>query len=246
VTKEYSVFHARGVELRRVLAWLSLSAAGCLLTSQAAFGAVYCSNPGLAIPNPGSTSDDLVIGAHLTITDLNVRIVASHTWVGDLSFSLEKVVDGGAVVPVTLMNRPGVPASLDGCGLDNVDLILDDEATNGPIENACETPLGAGGPYTPDSPLSSFDGVDIGGTWRFHVSDAFPDDAGTLSQWCLITLSALDVDGDGEFDALTDGILILRYKFDFTGAILINGAVDVMHCTRCTADAIKNYLDDLP
>jgi hypothetical protein len=44
----------------------------------------------------------------------------------------------------------------------------------------------------------------------------------------------LDIDGNGEADALTDGILILRYLFGFRGATLIDGAV-APDCTRCTA-----------
>jgi hypothetical protein len=52
----------------------------------------------------------------------------------------------------------------------------------------------------------------------------------------------LDADGDGELEALTDGILIERHLFGFTGATLIAGAVDTVHCTRCTAPAITAYL----
>ena len=37
----------------------------------------------------------------------------------------------------------------------------------------------------------------------------------------------LDVDGDGEVEPLTDGLLILRNRFGFTGATLVAGAVDV-------------------
>jgi hypothetical protein len=54
----------------------------------------------------------------------------------------------------------------------------------------------------------------------------------------------LDVDRDGEVEALTDGLLILRYLFGFTGGTLVNGAVD-NDCTRCEAGAIEAYLDSL-
>jgi hypothetical protein len=52
----------------------------------------------------------------------------------------------------------------------------------------------------------------------------------------------LDIDGNGQYDALTDGILILRYLFGFRGATLIDGAV-APDCTRCTAPEIEAYLE---
>ena len=51
----------------------------------------------------------------------------------------------------------------------------------------------------------------------------------------------LDADGDGSALALTDGLLILRRLFGFTGASLIEGAVGPS-CTRCTATAIESHL----
>ena len=53
----------------------------------------------------------------------------------------------------------------------------------------------------------------------------------------------LDVDGNGEVDPLTDGVLITRYLFGFRGASLIAGAVG-HGCSRCTAGAIESYLSD--
>ena len=35
----------------------------------------------------------------------------------------------------------------------------------------------------------------------------------------------LDIDGDGEFQALTDGLLLIRYLFGFSGDSLISGAI---------------------
>jgi hypothetical protein len=57
--------------------------------------------------------------------------------------------------------------------------------------------------------------------------------------------AAVDVDGDGEVEPLTDGLLLLRYLFGFRGATLITGAVDLMHCTRCTAPEIEAYIATL-
>ena len=56
--------------------------------------------------------------------------------------------------------------------------------------------------------------------------------------------AAFDIDGDGGTDALTDGLLVIRYLFGFTGNALINGAVSP-GATRTTAAAIINYLMSL-
>ena len=52
---------------------------------------------------------------------------------------------------------------------------------------------------------------------------------------------SLDVDGNGQFDALTDGLLILRYLFGFRGDVLINNAVD-HNGIRQSADEISDFL----
>ena len=57
--------------------------------------------------------------------------------------------------------------------------------------------------------------------------------------------SQLDIDGDTEVEPLTDGLLVLRWMFGFTGATLITGAVDLGNCTRCTAPLIETYLQGL-
>jgi hypothetical protein len=54
----------------------------------------------------------------------------------------------------------------------------------------------------------------------------------------------LDIDDDGELTALTDGLLVLRFLFGFTGATLTTGAVDG-DCMRCDAATIEPYLQGL-
>jgi DNA-binding beta-propeller fold protein YncE len=54
-----------------------------------------------------------------------------------------------------------------------------------------------------------------------------------------------DVDGDSQIDALTDMLLLLRYAFGFRGGTLINGAVDLINCTRCTAPDIEAFIASL-
>ena len=52
---------------------------------------------------------------------------------------------------------------------------------------------------------------------------------------------AFDIDGDGNVDALTDGLLIVRYLFGLRGASLIQGAF-VQGAPRNTAPLIEAYL----
>ena len=53
---------------------------------------------------------------------------------------------------------------------DDIDATLDDEATL-PVEQACDgSPPAINGIFTPNSPLSAFDGETIAGTWVLDVS----------------------------------------------------------------------------
>jgi len=53
--------------------------------------------------------------------------------------------------------------------------------------------------------------------------------------------SELDIDGDGATKPLTDGLLLIRYLFGFTGDALISGAIGA-GAERNTADAIETYI----
>ena len=53
-----------------------------------------------------------------------------------------------------------------------------------------------------------------------------------------------DIDGNGEIDALTDGLLTLRYLFGLQGDTLINGVV-ASDATRKTAEEIEAHLETL-
>ena len=58
----------------------------------------------------------------------------------------------------------------------------------------------------------------------------------------------LDIDDTmnvGDPGALTDGLLILRFLFGFTGATLTNGAVAMDCGTRCNSADILTYLQTL-
>ena len=58
-------------------------------------------------------------------------------------------------------------------------------------------------------------------------------------------ISILDVDANGEVDALTDGLLLLRSMFELTDDALITGVVDSVNCKECDADGIDSYITSI-
>ena len=55
-------------------------------------------------------------------------------------------------------------------------------------------------------------------------------------------ISILDVDANGEVDALTDGLLLLRSMFELTDDALVTGVVDSVNCKECGAEGIDQYI----
>ena len=53
----------------------------------------------------------------------------------------------------------------------------------------------------------------------------------------------LDVDQDGRTEPLTDGLLIIRHLFGFTGAALTSGAIG-LNAERSNADLVSIYLSE--
>jgi len=58
-------------------------------------------------------------------------------------------------------------------------------------------------------------------------------------------IAVLDVDGNGATTALGDGIMIMRFLFDFQGPALVANAVDEDNCLRCDHVRIREYLQTL-
>ena len=55
--------------------------------------------------------------------------------------------------------------------------------------------------------------------------------------------SQLDIDGDGESKPLTDGLLLIRYLFGFSGDSLISGAIGD-GAERDTAEEVEAYIEE--
>ena len=74
-------------------------------------------------------------------------------------------------------------------------------------------------------------------------TDATRDRAEDISALLAAADSELDIDGNGESKALSDGLLLIRYLFGFTGDALTVGAIGE-GATRNTSEAIEAYISD--
>jgi hypothetical protein len=137
----------------------------------------------IAIPDnlPSGITSTIVIPAlgGLEVVDLDVDMNVTHTWVGDLLMTLTK-----DATTVAIFDQPGVPATTFGCSGDNINIVMDDEGTDGSVDGSCTSATPAypvpDGHYTPDNPLSAFDGINVPGSWVLHVSDNAGGDTGTV------------------------------------------------------------------
>jgi subtilisin family serine protease len=148
----------------------------------------YCATPNLAIPDNGAavTSTIVVPAGGTNLTDLDLYIRGNHSWVGDVIFGLSK--DGGA--NQLHFDRPGVPTSTFGCSSNGPDITLDDESAT-PLETACPA-TDFVGTFSPNVPLSFFDGQSISGTWTLSADDNAGGDSGSLLEWCLVPTVEVD------------------------------------------------------
>jgi DNA-binding beta-propeller fold protein YncE len=162
---------------------------------------------------------------------------------------------GGLCTPgVGLDEASGVAASSDGKsvyvasqGLSHAVAAFDRDASTGALTqkagvSACVSNNGSAGACVDGVALNTPIDVVVSGDGRnVYAATAVSDGVAVFSR----DVPSYDIDGDGESEPLTDGLLLLRYLFGFTGSTLITGAVDLVNCTRCTAPAIEAYIDAL-
>ena len=74
-------------------------------------------------------------------------------------------------------------------------------------------------------------------------SDASRDASEVIASYLTDADSQLDIDGDGESKPLTDGLLLIRYLFGFSGDSLISGAIG-SGAERDTAGEVEAYIEE--
>ena len=114
----------------------------------------------------------------------------NHSWVGDIIVKLTS--PGGTTV--TIFDRPGVPTSTVGCNNNNLfQLTLNDdgglpavETQGNPAAGSCNTALAfPTGNFSPNNPLSGFDGQNADGNWTINVSDNAVGDTGSVRAFSM-------------------------------------------------------------
>ena len=161
-------------------------------------------SPGVPIPDGNSTgvTTTMTVSEDVTITDLDVNVNISHTWVGDVIVEIKSP----AGTMATIIDRPGRTSSGFGCSGDDIVATLDDEAAL-PVENECQsgTPT-INGSFTPNNPLTVFDGESTLGVWEMTVKDVAGSFSGTLNSWGIdydyeVVAPVLDVTLDSNGNA---------------------------------------------
>lgn len=156
--------------------------------------------PGSPVPGPVLT-DSLTVTSTELITDLNMTLVVTHTFVGDLSFTLTHKVGGvtlskARVISMPLFEIPVISQTHGehSCDGNDINVTLDDEASlsiqeDCNIQDAREPQEPAyinGESYRPAESLNAaFVGQTVGGEWILQVTDNVSGDVGSLFEWCL-------------------------------------------------------------
>ncbi len=145
-----------------------------------------CSSPGTFF-GPSDTSDTITVPDADSITDIDVYLDISHTWVGDLIIDLTHTNTGSSV---TLMSIPG--GGVFGCGGDDILATINDEGADGNANEQCSNLPAIGGDLVGGAPpntslLATFDGESTAGDWVLDIDDTFSSfDDGTLNEWCVV------------------------------------------------------------
>ena len=78
------------------------------------------------------------------------------------------------------------------------------------------------------------------------VSGAISSESGISNEQVIENIANVeqiaDIDGNGQVDALSDVLILLRYLFNFTSDDLIDGAVDEA-AERTSASEIESYIE---
>ncbi|MFK7932017.1 MAG: reprolysin-like metallopeptidase [Saprospiraceae bacterium] len=116
-----------------------------------------------------TVSSTLNVAAMGTISDLNITLTGTHTYMEDLTVTL-----------VSPNNTRVVLFTAQCEDMDNFSITLDDEAAN-----AIDCPVNDAATEQPQNVLASFDGQEMNGTWTLEISDNATDDTGQLTSWSL-------------------------------------------------------------
>jgi subtilisin-like proprotein convertase family protein len=131
------------------------------------------------------------VPASSNVEDIDVTISATHVNAANLRFDLDPTtgVDPGGLHRNVMMNR------LASSGAQVAPLTFDDEASTAYAATSPE------GRYKPWEPLTEYDGLPAGGTWRLIAYNWDATTTAKVNSWSVrISYSSCDADGDGAED----------------------------------------------
>ena len=113
---------------------------------------------------------NFTVGTSYIVGDVDLGLLATHSWRGDLRVTLQSP----AGTRVQLVN--GDTGSIDG---NNLNVRLDDDAAQTVNSDGNGTNHSGSAPpyqnvFSPNSPLSAFNGQTSAGTWRLEICDQYP------------------------------------------------------------------------
>jgi cysteine-rich repeat protein len=136
-----------------------------------------CSAPALPIgPDQGTLTVDTIAVPALPdfVTDVNVFIDASHTYVGDMDIDVRHVESNTIRRLIQ-----------DQCDTDE-DLLASFDMGGVGLDCALPPPVGQGGAILPTQSLHAYTGIPVGPTtWELTILDDAFGDGGTLNEWCV-------------------------------------------------------------
>jgi subtilisin-like proprotein convertase family protein len=143
----------------------------------------------IAIPDnaPAGVTSVFNVANNLTLSDVNVRVQITHTWVGDLFFKLRSPLG----TEVTLLDRPGFPTSTFGCSDNDLNVTFDDASGFIPETYCAGSTPWFSGTAKPVGLLSAFNAQSTLGNWTLTVSDNAGADVGSIVAWELLTTPPL-------------------------------------------------------
>lgn len=175
-------------------AWLTVAAAGAQTFTNSTVGNINDSTLCPGATGSGTTADlvrTFNVSGLGTVTDLNVGLIATHTWRGDIRMTLTS--PSGTVGPIEIL----FPDTANSGNDDDYNIELDDEApvtANAGIHNVAndttEPPyqfwVTSNRPTSPATVLSAFDGINPNGTWTMRLCDDYQGQNGEFIQAELI------------------------------------------------------------
>ncbi|MCF6131547.1 S8 family serine peptidase [Flavobacterium wongokense] len=124
------------------------------------------------VPNSEATVPVTVTGGY-TIGDLNVSMDITHTWIGDITVTLQGPAAIGSPI-ITLLDIP--------CGdFQNINCIMDDDGS----ALGCAGNPAVSGTVMPVDPLSSLNTLPADGEWTLRVFDHNNEDGGTINSFSI-------------------------------------------------------------